>query len=99
MLAGRRMDAEDTGSVPPRSRGVTKVVSSKESICHMLKKILKYIKEIQNLSLWYSQQSTFDLISSTNVSLPGIKWIGKIQVRYVSFFRFTLFLGQAANKF
>jgi hypothetical protein len=26
------MDAEDTGSVPPRSRGVTKVVSSKESL-------------------------------------------------------------------
>ena len=47
--------------------------NSKESHMLVIKRILRYLVDTQNLGLWYSKQSSIDLIVYSNVDYDGYK--------------------------
>ena len=45
----------------------------KESYLNAVKKILKYLKDTQTLGLWFSKQSSIDLIRYSDTDFTGCK--------------------------
>ena len=45
----------------------------KKSHLNAVKRIFRYLKEIQNLGLWFSKQSSMDLIGYSDVDFAGCK--------------------------
>ena len=48
-------------------------LNPKESHLNTIKRIFKYLKEIQNLRLWFSKQSSMDLIGYSNADFVGCR--------------------------
>ena len=57
----------------------------KESHLNTVKKILKYLKGIQTLGLWYSKDSSIDLIEYSDVDFAGCRLDKKILVKPTNF--------------
>ena len=43
----------------------------KESHLKSIKRIIKYLKGIENVGFWYSKQSTFELIGYSDIDYAG----------------------------
>ena len=57
----------------------------KESHMHAAKRIIRYLKGTSNLGIWYSKNSSLNLVDSQMLIIEAIKLIGRALVVHVNF--------------
>ena len=57
----------------------------KESYIIVAKRIIRYLKGTSNLGLWYSKDSSLNLVRYTDADYEGCKLIERVQVVHVNF--------------